>query len=529
MQVVLNPYQWEFLTSKARFPGLVAGWGTGKTLVLIQRAMVLSQCYQDNLGLVVRKVFKDLADSTIKDFELYTGLKVPMSTRDVVIPGSKSRIMFRHLEELTGGATKQLIQNVNLGFVAMEQAEEFETSEQFHMLRGRLRRRLHPFEPYYESYAQRLDFLATSQKCVFCGSDDLVEGNDAFGLEIEPGKKDLTADPNLRGVTTLVRCRKCYGFWNRTADDRMTSFHDYLRYEEVRTGFVIANANGKNWVWRQWLADKRSHPEHYYGIQAQTFDNEHNLPADFVEDLRSMEQGTETEQRKYRRYVLNCHDEADLEGSYYLKLMEEARKEGRIGVGMGFDPDKSVATHTAWDLGMSDATAIWFFQKVGAEIRHVHYYENSGEPLEHYIRYVFDVGKRLGLHFGQHFWPHDGKKRDLATGKELRATATEMGLHITTLAREKRVTDGIERVRKMLPYATFHENECSGGIEALEHYQRRKNVSMSTESKGVYSDTPLHDWSSHCADCERYVSAAIRKLGGIMSKDRVRQLQEQYT
>ena len=500
----LNGYQWDFLTSEARFPGMVSAWGTGKTLVLIQRAVKLSQCYKQNLGLIVRKVFQELRDSTIKDFETYTGLKVPMGSRDVVMPGG-SRIMFRHLEELTGGPTRQLIQNVNLGFFAIEQAEEFEGGEQFEMLRGRLRRRLTPDEDYFAAYEARQFVLMESGKCLSCGSVRIVEGD---------------------GNPT---CEDCGFFWSRAENPRMTAFHKYLRSHELRSGWVIANANGKNWVWRNWISPNRRNKEEFPGVEATTFDNAHNLPSDFVRDLESMKDGTETQQRKYRRYVLNCHDEADIEGSYYLKLIQEARKQGRIGSGVGFDPDKSVSTHTAWDLGVSDSTSIWWFQKVGKEIRIIHYYENCGEGLEHYIRYVDSVGSRLKLRYGSHYWPHDGKKRDLSTGKELLSTAREMGLKVTPLRREKRVVDGIERTRKLFPYCTFDESECVGGLDALEHYQRRKNSSASTEEKSVYSDTPLHDWSSNGADAFRYVSAAVRKTGGSMTAEEVKELQAAYS
>ena len=75
----INPtvFQAEFRRSKARFPAMVAGWGTGKTMMAIAKAMDLSITYPGNLGLVVRKNFTDLKDSTMKDFTRYTHIKVP--------------------------------------------------------------------------------------------------------------------------------------------------------------------------------------------------------------------------------------------------------------------------------------------------------------------------------------------------------------------------------------------------------------------------------------------------------------------
>lgn len=122
-----------FMFSDSRFPAYVGAWGTGKSFAGIQRAMLLSEESPKNLGVIFRKEFTDLRDSTCKDFERYTGLKIT-SERSVVLP-NKSEIMFRHLEEIHG-----VVQNMNLGWFWIEQAEELDTDEQFNVLRGRLRR-----------------------------------------------------------------------------------------------------------------------------------------------------------------------------------------------------------------------------------------------------------------------------------------------------------------------------------------------------------------------------------------------------
>jgi len=111
----------------------VAGWGTGKTLFGILKGLRFSRI-PGNLGLIVRNEFTDLRDSTIRDFEEYTGLKVG-TDKDVTLPNG-SVIMFRHGKEL------DVLKNINLGWFLIEQAEEFETDEQFQFLRGRLRRKV---------------------------------------------------------------------------------------------------------------------------------------------------------------------------------------------------------------------------------------------------------------------------------------------------------------------------------------------------------------------------------------------------
>ncbi len=135
----INPknFQESFLFSEKRYPAFVSGWGTGKTLFGILRGMICSEKIADNLGVIVRKNFTDLRDSTMNDFERYTGLKVD-GNKEVLLP-NKSKIMFRHGTEL------DVLKNINLGWFMLEQAEEFETEEQFQFLRGRLRRSNVPF------------------------------------------------------------------------------------------------------------------------------------------------------------------------------------------------------------------------------------------------------------------------------------------------------------------------------------------------------------------------------------------------
>jgi len=111
---------------------MVSAWGTGKSFCLIAKAMDLSEYYPNNLGVIFRKQWVDLRDSTMMDFEKYTGLKID-SQRNVTLDNG-SVIMFRHLEELNN------IQNINLGWFGIEQAEELESDNEFFTLWGRLRR-----------------------------------------------------------------------------------------------------------------------------------------------------------------------------------------------------------------------------------------------------------------------------------------------------------------------------------------------------------------------------------------------------
>ena len=132
--IQLKDFQDKFIFSQRRFPAFVGGWGTGKDLCSITRGMEQSEKYKNNLGLIARLEATDLADSTIRDFRLYTGLPVD-SHRDAKLYNG-SEIMFRHLEELT----ENNLNNMNLGWFCLIQADEIDTDSIFLKLCGRLRR-----------------------------------------------------------------------------------------------------------------------------------------------------------------------------------------------------------------------------------------------------------------------------------------------------------------------------------------------------------------------------------------------------
>ena len=130
----LKQYQEDFIFSTKRYPAMISGWGTGKTMCGIERVRFDCERYPKNQMLVVRKEFTDLQDSTIRDWESYTEIKID-SGREAKFPNG-SIVMFRHGEEFSGDN----LSNMNLGGVLIEQAEEFESDEPFWKLDGRIRR-----------------------------------------------------------------------------------------------------------------------------------------------------------------------------------------------------------------------------------------------------------------------------------------------------------------------------------------------------------------------------------------------------
>lgn len=190
------------------------------------------------------------------------------------------------------------------------------------------------------------------------------------------------------------------------------------------------------------------------------------------------------------------------EGSYYGKLLQKAEQDGRIGK---VPCEPQLLVNTAWDLGMSDSTAIWFFQflPVGhmGEWRFIDYYEASGEGLTHYA----EVLARKGYRYGVHLAPHDIAVRELGTGRSRLETARNLGINFAAV-KNLPIMDGIEAARQVLGAAWFDRDKCAKGLNCLYGYKREYD-----DARAAYKDYPLHDWTSHGADAFRYAAVGYQR------------------
>jgi hypothetical protein len=196
----------------------------------------------------------------------------------------------------------------------------------------------------------------------------------------------------------------------------------------------------------------------------------------------------------------NCSFDAAILGAYFAKELDEAQAAGRIG-DVPYDPEAPV--YTAWDLGISDSTAIWFFQVVGTEIHVIDYYEASGYGLPHYA----SVLSARGYNYGAEYLPHDARARQLGTGRSLWETLRSLTNRIPRIVPHQNVMDGINAARITIGSAWFDEDKCHNGLEMLRAYRADYD-----DKRKVFTDKPRHDFASHGADSWRYLSLAWREM-----------------
>lgn len=189
------------------------------------------------------------------------------------------------------------------------------------------------------------------------------------------------------------------------------------------------------------------------------------------------------------------------EGAVYGKQLREAREAGRIRDNLPIQAACEV--HTAWDLGKGDATAIWFFQQVGPEIRFIDYEEDRLQDIDHYCKVIKD----RGYNYGKHYMPHDVEHDILGFGNRNRKQMFEQGgvKPIVVVPRINHLNEGLEMVRAAFPTYWFDAKKCERGLECLQNY------AYEFSDKAVdYRPTPAHSWASHGADALRQQAQGFR-------------------
>ena len=206
-----------------------------------------------------------------------------------------------------------------------------------------------------------------------------------------------------------------------------------------------------------------------------------------------------------------CDFESAIVGSYYGKEMRQLTDQGRI-TRVEYDPMFKV--NTAWDLGYSDDTAIWFYQVIHGEIRLLDYHYSNGQPVAFYAGIVQSREAERGYQYGFHYLPHDARAKTLASNRSvIEQLGDKLPMKSLRIVPNLGLQDGIQASRLALTRAWF-DHKCVDGIECLRQYQREYD-----EDKKVFRDKPRHDWTSHGADAFRYLAIVWKDEAKIKTKD----------
>lgn len=213
-----------------------------------------------------------------------------------------------------------------------------------------------------------------------------------------------------------------------------------------------------------------------------------------------------------------CDFSVPIAGAYYANQMQDAVAEGRI---CNIPYVATFPVETYWDIGRTDYTAIWFVQRIGADIRLIDYLQTTGVGIHEIAPLV--LSKKYV--YSRHIAPHDIEQGEWGSAENSRRdTAQKLGINFE-VAPMLSVQDGIDAARAILSRCWFDREKCADGISALKSYHKKYD-----EKRKYYQPIPEHDWSSHASDAFRYLAVSIDDRAYAMpnKRDRYKRARSSY-
>ena len=184
-------------------------------------------------------------------------------------------------------------------------------------------------------------------------------------------------------------------------------------------------------------------------------------------------------------------------GCIYAQNIEQMREQGRV---CPVPYKAGVPVFTGWDLGKSNATAIWFCQIVGLEPRIIDYFEGTGSDTD--LDVIAEMLRSKPYEYLMHYLPHDAAHNRMGMKSSISKQLKDMGIKNRVLPITK-VVARIQKGKELLKECWVDDTKCRDGIHALMNYKYEFD-----EDKKVFKKTPLHDWASDPADAFGYLAQA---------------------
>lgn len=193
-------------------------------------------------------------------------------------------------------------------------------------------------------------------------------------------------------------------------------------------------------------------------------------------------------------------------GGIFSRQLAETRNSGRIG---DYPYRSDLPVHAAFDLGVSDSTAIWLYQVIGGSVRFIKYIEDFGRTIASYFMDLQDLDYR----YGEIYLPHDAEARSNRASSLDQVEATTLLEDLQRMFPEFRFRvlppnkgyKAIDLARGMFSTFYFDQTGCELGLQRLAGYR----YGYSVKNK-IWSQHPRHDENSHGADAFQYACMAIK-------------------
>lgn len=193
-----------------------------------------------------------------------------------------------------------------------------------------------------------------------------------------------------------------------------------------------------------------------------------------------------------------CSFDAAIPGSIFGDCIEQMRFQGRL---TDVEHDSTDVVYTAWDLGRTDDTVIWWFQLFAGGVRVIDFHASSSKDVPYYVEVLDRKRVERGFRYGTNYLPHDARPRTLASPRSILQQFMDHNARIGkrlgkfVIAPRLDKQEQIQAARATLNVSMMDQTWCADGVESLVSYHREWD-----EEKQVFSTTPVHDKSSHAAD-----------------------------
>lgn len=251
----------------------------------------------------------------------------------------------------------------------------------------------------------------------------------------------------------------------------------------------LGTPNGKNHFYDIYQnavkKEKEGHKEWY----AATYRADETNVID-VDELASARENMPEEEFRQEFF---CDWAAAIRGAFYAHDLGKARDQNRV---CNVPYERGLPVFTAWDLGIDDATAIWFFQCFRNEIRLIRFEEFTNIGLIDILEEV----SRYGYIYAAMVMPWDIAIREFTSGKTRLEVVESLGYEVDVAPRVS-IADGVNAVRAITSQCYWDISGCERGIDCLENYRKKYD-----HRTGQFLESPMHDEFSHGADAFRYLA-----------------------
>jgi hypothetical protein len=257
---------------------------------------------------------------------------------------------------------------------------------------------------------------------------------------------------------------------------------------DARVLFIgtLSGANSK--LWRMYI-ERKADPEWFTMVVPGSKSGCYTAP-----QLAQMRE--EMGEPAYLREI-ECDPNAPVARAVLGREVAQAELDHRIRP-IPWEPGRGI--HTAWDLGIRDAMAIWGFTIEADWLRWMFYEEFTETGADEVINHLRTKYEPLGVGWGTAILPHDAKSRGPARGHSVEDVFDELWPGpIEVFQAAPSPLNTLSAARRAMPKSIFNEEHTRLGISRLKSARYKVDGRTDTVLNVIE-----HDDSSHCLDAFRY-------------------------